>query len=451
MGRGSFISVRHGLEQRRENTDMLYSAGASAAREGCKGAMKSALRLDRRIKILALLFFALVFAACVSIEPDDFWVYVPEYEPVAELPPEEPPVPPPAEPSFEDYWLAQLTIEEKIGQLLMPRLPWRTTAANEWVQDFMEAVPVGGFILFSDNVVSIAQVQELTEGLQALSRLPLFISTDEEGGRVSRVNRLFDRRIPPAFEIGRQGDPAVAYDAARAIGRQLAMLGINMNFAPVADVWSNPANTVIGNRAFSQDANAAGYMVEAAVLGFAAEGVLSVAKHFPGHGDTNEDSHYQLAFHLHDRERFDEKEALPFIRSIRAGVDGVMIGHISTPAIEGSRAILDWMAPWIESGALPATFSDFWLQDVLRGEMGFDGLIITDALEMRALTDHFTYAQIALGAFLAGADILLIPSDPRRTFNVLLDGYHSGLFDTDRLHQSLRRILRAKEALALEP
>jgi beta-N-acetylhexosaminidase len=288
------------------------------------------------------------------------------------------------------------------------------------------------------------QVQTLTKELQDLSHLPLFIGIDEEGGRVSRVGRLFDSLIPPAYNIGRQGNPALAYDAARTIGSRLVLLGINMNFAPVADIWSNPANTVIGNRAFGRDLNIVGDMVEAAVKGFTAEGVLSVIKHFPGHGDTNEDSHFQLAFYYHNRERFDQMEVVPFIRGIQAGTDGVMIGHISTPAFQYSRQLKSWMAPWIESGKLPATFSDFWLQEVLRNEMGFDGLIITDSLQMKALTDHFTSAQIVVGAFLAGSDILLMPANPHTAFQALLDAYHSGLFDEERLNQSVRRILQAK-------
>jgi len=414
------------------------------------------------MKFFALLLFALFLVACATVDPVDDPVRVVYDPPPRDYPEEEPPVypvppdlppdlpPEPPEPSFEDYWLARLTLEEKIGQLIMIRLPWQTTAVNAGVRDLIEAVPVGGVILFADNVASIRQLQTLTEDLQALVCLPMFIATDEEGGRVSRIGRLFTPPVPPAFDIGRRGDPAAAYTAAQTIGRRLATLGINMNFAPVADIWSNPANTVIGNRAFGRDLETVGDMVEASVRGFASGGVLSVVKHFPGHGDTYEDSHYQLAFHPHGRERFDEMEAVPFLRGIRAGSDGVMIGHISTPAFEENRSLLYWMAPWVESGALPATFSDFWLQDVLRGEMGFDGLIITDALDMRALSDHFTCAQIALGAFLAGADILLMPINPRQAFQALLDGYHSGLFDLHRLHQSLRRILRAKQALYVQ-
>jgi len=344
-----------------------------------------------------------------------------------------------------EYQLSQLTIEEKIGQLFMLRLPWQTLYVNEAVENLFEAIPMGGVILFADNVASARQVLNLTTELQEFSHLPLLIATDEEGGRVSRAGRLFSSgATPSAYEIGQSLYPeSQAFETGLYIGQELTMLGINMNFAPVADIWSNPENTVIGNRAFGQTADAVAPLVEAMVNGLHEGGVMAVVKHFPGHGDTYEDSHFQLAVHRHDLELWQNSEALPFISGINADANGVMMGHIATPEIRGHRAVLDWMQPWIDSDNLPATFSDFW-HNTLRNELYFDGLIITDALEMRALTDHFTCGQIALGAFLAGADILLIPTNPREAFQALLHGYETGLFDEERLNESVRRILRAK-------
>ena len=357
--------------------------------------------------------------------------------------------------SFADYWLAQLSLEEKIGQLIMPRLPWQTTEMTPQLEAWLAQAPFGGFILFSDNVQTIEQVQQLTRDLQAQAVIPLFISTDEEGGRVSRVGRLFDNDPDePSFDF--RGFISVRYPyisgmyqyaAGWITAERLTKLGINMNFAPVADIWSNPANTVIGDRAFGNTAEEAIVGVVATVNGLQEGGVFATLKHFPGHGDTYEDSHYQLAFHNHDINRFWEKEALTFIAGIEAGVAAVMTGHISTPNIMGHQALLPWMQPWIDSGNLPATFSSFWLQDILRGQIGFNGLIITDGLEMRALTDHFTCGQIALGSFLAGADILLIPANPLEAFDALIEGYHTGLFTRERLNESVRRILEFKESL----
>ena len=350
---------------------------------------------------------------------------------------------------FVEYWLQNLTLEEKIAQLIMPRLPWQTTSVNTGLETWLSTIPFGGFILFGDNVQSVEQVQALTEALQAQARLPLLISTDEEGGRVSRVGRLFDGgATTAAFEIGQANDLNFAHETGRQNAERLQTLGINMNFAPVADIWSNPANAVIGNRAFGHTALEVSPSVAATVQGLQNGGVFATLKHFPGHGDTYEDSHYQLAFHNHGIDRFWEVEVLPFISGIEAGVTAIMTGHISTPQISEHTAVLPWMEQWIESGNLPATFSSFWLQDILRGELGFEGLIITDGLEMRALTDHFTCGQIAMGAFLAGADILLIPANPAKAFQALLDGYHNGYFDMARLNRSVKRILQVKEGLS---
>ena len=349
-----------------------------------------------------------------------------------------------------EAWIASLSLREKIGQLIMPRLPWQTTQVTPAIASWFADYPVGGIILFADNVDSIQQVQALTADLQAASYHPLFISTDEEGGRVSRVGRLFaddDFAVLPAYEIGRYYAAAMAYMTGQVIGQRLIYLGINMNFAPVADVWTNPANTVIGNRSFGSDPDVAGHFVATTVRGLNSAGVLSTLKHFPGHGDTYEDSHYLLAVYPHDRERFDRVEVVPFINGIEAGAHAVMMGHIATPQLQNAAAPLYWMEPWLASGTLPATFSDFWVQDVLRGEMGFEGLVITDALEMRALSDHFTPQQIAVGAFVAGADILLIPTNVPATFDALIEAYHDGVFDTERLHESLRRIFWAHRAV----
>jgi len=408
------------------------------------------------IKLLGVILFALLLAACANctesiLDDEPPIIYTPQI--IEETPPPvisyepEPILEPEPEISFVDYWLEQLTLEEKIGQLIMPRLPWQTTEVNARLEPWLESIPFGGFILFSDNVQSIEQVQALTASLQAQARLPLLISTDEEGGRVSRVGRLFDGgATPPAFEIGRMS-LHYAYDIAMINAERLQLLGINMNLAPVADIWSNPENAVIGNRAFGNTADTVASRVADTVRGLQDSGIFATLKHFPGHGDTYEDSHYQLAFHNHDINRFWAQEALPFISGIEAGVTAVMPGHISTPQVGGHSALLPWMQPWIDSGNLPVTFSDFWLQTILRGEMGFEGLIITDGLEMRALTDHFTCGQIALGAFLAGADILLIPANPAEAFQALLDGYHNGYFDMERLNESVRRILLLKELL----
>ncbi|MCL2199932.1 MAG: glycoside hydrolase family 3 protein [Defluviitaleaceae bacterium] len=327
-----------------------------------------------------------------------------------------------------EYLLSQMTVEEKIGQLFMLRLPWQSLYVNAGTLALFEAIPMGGVIIFGDNVASREQLTALTSDLQELSRLPLLIAIDEEGGRVSRAGRLFaDGVTPSAYEIGAALYPSVAaFETGLLIGRELVQLGFNMNFAPVADIWSNPANEVIGRRAFGRDAEVVVPLVEAFTLGLHEGGVMAVAKHFPGHGDTYEDSHYALAVFHGDWTRWQMLEGMPFASGINAGVYGVMMGHIATPEITGDY--------------LPATLSNFWHM-TLR-DMGFDGLIITDALEMRALTDHFTCGQIATMAFLAGADILLMPHREQQAFDAMLQAFEDGIFTEARLDESVRRILR---------
>jgi beta-N-acetylhexosaminidase len=353
-------------------------------------------------------------------------------------------------------WLKNLTIEEKIGQLIICRLPGGATTVTGAVQDLYEKCHLGGFILFSENIQSIEQVQSLNSGLQAMAdaaqsagpAIPLFIGTDEEGGRVSRIGKLYSDTSRTAFSLGQTGDPDEVYKYMYATGEKLISLGINIDFAPVADIWSNNANTIIGNRAYGRDPETAALMTAAAVRGLKDAGVLSVVKHFPGHGDTAEDSHLSIAVYNYDKERFDQFESVPFTHGIAAGTDGVMAGHIAAPKLTlGEWPVLEWMEPWLTRGRLPAVFSARLLTDILRGEMGFDGLIITDALEMGALTSAFTDEQITLGAFLAGADILLIPRNPATAHETLLNAYHEGLFADERLELSIRRILRAKAGI----
>jgi len=327
-----------------------------------------------------------------------------------------------------DEFITGMNINEKIGQLFIVRMP-NMNQAERLIRNYH----IGGFILFGSDVSSIEQVQNLTSHLQGMSNIPLFIAVDEEGGRVSRVGRLFPERSGSAFSIGQTGKPQNAYDAYYGIGTKLRYLGFNMNFAPVADVWSNPANTVIGDRSFGTEPELVAEMVAAAVKGLQSADILAVIKHFPGHGDTYEDSHYSRTFYHHDRARFDAIEAVPFKRGIEAGAEGVMMGHIITPQM------------LTETPHLPATFSSYFMEQILREEMGFGGLIITDALDMRALSRYYSQEEIVLNAFINGADILLMPDNPSVAVNAMVEAFNNGYFTEERLHESLRRILTHKK------
>jgi beta-N-acetylhexosaminidase len=321
----------------------------------------------------------------------------------------------------------ELSLEEKVGQLFNVRL-------NEEDLDVVSRLHLGGVTLFAENVQSSSQVRKLTESLQSRAQIPLLISIDEEGGRVSRLNKLGGGYVS-AYSIGKGKDPQKAYDQSKRAGKELKSLGFNMDFAPVADIWSNPANSVIGDRAYGTTPEEVSPMVQAAVKGFADAGILSVIKHFPGHGDTAEDSHLERAVFKHDLERLESFELLPFKAGIEAGTDGVMVGHIAMPEITGSYA--------------PADFLPEAMNGILREKLGFKGLIITDALDMGGITEEFGSAEAALRAFEAGADILLLPSNPDAAYKAVLEACKSKESMRKRLDESVERILAAKRKLGL--
>jgi beta-N-acetylhexosaminidase len=233
----------------------------------------------------------------------------------------------------------------------------------------------------------------MNDELQSLARLPLFIATDQEGGNVARLRSPFTT-IPSGKIIGDTGDPFLAHEAARVTGAELRHIGINTNFAPIADVNSNPANPVIGHRSFSHDARIAAMMVAEQVRGYLAGGVFSCAKHFPGHGDTSVDSHHDLPTLPFSLTEMEARELIPFRAAIQAGVPMVMTAHILFPALEPD--------------GLPATMSHAILTGLLRERLGFNGLIVTDCLEMKAVSQGWGTARGAVLAAKAGADMLLV-------------------------------------------
>jgi len=292
--------------------------------------------------------------------------------------------------------IASMPLEARIGQLFVPAIVYDAAGApveavTPEIADFMRSLQPGGVILFGPNLNSPDQTRELIRGLQEISDLPLFIAIDQEGGLVDRLSSndsMGAIPIPSARRVGATGDEDLAYELARVVARELRSLGINMNMAPVADVMTNPDNPVIGSRAFGTTPELVATMVQATVRGYADEGIISVLKHFPGHGDTFEDTHYSSAVVLHDRERLEQIELVPFTAGISAGADAVLSGHMSVPALQGDN--------------LPATFSSVILTDLLRGELGFEGVIITDALIMGSLVHYYPESQVCRRAFMAG-------------------------------------------------
>ena len=334
--------------------------------------------------------------------------------------------------------LENMTLDEKIGQLFIVSLrSFKETepvlTADEKVKSGIEKYKIGGVILFAENIKSIPQTAGLTEALQKCSEIPLFIAVDEEGGKVSRITKSAEMHatvFPDNSVIGETKNPELAKQVASAIAREISSLGFNMNFAPVADINTNPENPVIGTRSYGSSAEEVSLMVAAAVDGIQSHPVSAVLKHFPGHGDTGSDTHYGAASVSHTKERLLSTELLPFIAGIQNGADGVMTAHILTPEIHGEN--------------VPATLKPEILTGILRNELGFDGLIITDALNMGAITKHFSSDEAAVKAVLAGADILLMPENLDLAISGIKKACNDGLIPVDRIDESVERILRIK-------
>ena len=331
-----------------------------------------------------------------------------------------------------EYIIDNMSLEEKIGQMFFCAFRRDNNGAgitqiNQDIINILDNYYIGGVILFSENIASAQQVINYINDLQAASALPLFISIDEEGGRVSRTGSLDLPRISAALETVSTHS---AYANAQTIANYLVPLGFNINFAPVADVFTNPENSVIGDRAYSREPEQAAELVKYAVTGMLDNFMIPTLKHFPGHGDTSTDSHFGAA--ATDKTLTDllSCELIPFKSGIVAGAPFIMTGHISTPNITGDNE--------------PALFSSYLLQDILRGELGFEGVIITDALDMGAVTRYYSAEQTAVKSVLAGVDMLLMPSDFEQAYNGLVQAVRSGDIKESRIDESVRRILSVK-------
>lgn len=330
--------------------------------------------------------------------------------------------------------LAKMTLREKVYQMFVVFPSAVTgvpvvTAAGETTKKALEQYPVGGFIYDKTNMVSKEQVKTMLANVQTYSRIPLILTCDEEGGRVNRLMQTVGTtRVDAMLSYKDQGE-SVAEDNARTIATDLVSCGFNMDLAPVADVWSNPDNKVIGDRAYSDDFNQAAELVSAAVKGFKEGGVACTLKHFPGHGDTSADSHYGSVYVYKSLDELRSHELVPFQAGIDAGADAVMIGHLIIADVDSE----------------PALFSYQLVTQLLRQEMGFEGVVITDSLQMQAMTDHYGSGEIAVKAVKAGVDVLLCPEDLEEAADALIRAVESGEISQERIDESVRRILTLKK------
>ena len=335
--------------------------------------------------------------------------------------------------------ISKMTLEEKIGQLLF--IAYRKDANDKnvlkmdsYLADILKRYKPGGFVLFSENLDSIDQTVSLIQGIQTQSAIPLFISIDEEGGIVTRLNKaplLHSTIMPEAFTIGLTNKPEDAYAGAQVIAEELLSLGFNMDFAPVADIFTNPENKVIGKRAYGTEPVLAAAMVKEAVKGFCDQNIIPVLKHFPGHGDTVADTHTGAAAVQHDMDRLMTTELVPFKEGIEAGADAVMVAHI--------------LLPNVTKEPVPASLSEEIVTGILRNKLGFDGVVVTDALEMSAISSYYSDEEAAVKAVQAGVDMLLMPVSVEKTYMALLTAVHNGNLTEERIDESVRRILLLKD------
>ena len=326
-----------------------------------------------------------------------------------------------------------MTLREKIYQMMIvtpSQITGVTTviAADSGMQSALAQHPVGGLFYNAANMQSQEQIAAMLSDTQSYCEIPVLTMCDEEGGVVSRLMKTVGTTwVGSMLDYESQGTE-IARQNAQTIALDMAKLGFNLDLAPVADVWSNPSNTVIAERAYSTDFNTAAMLIPSAVEGFHQGGVACTLKHFPGHGDTAEDSHYSTAIVNKSLDELRMNELLPFQAGIDAGADAVMMGHLTLPQIDEQ----------------PALFSYAIVTDLLRVEMGFQGVVMTDALEMAAIADYYSSAITAVKAVSAGVDMLLVPVNLTDSVNALENAVNNGTITEERIDRSVARILALK-------
>ncbi|MEH7502707.1 beta-N-acetylhexosaminidase [Neobacillus drentensis] len=340
--------------------------------------------------------------------------------------------------------IEHMSMEEKVGQMLMPDFRnWNgknVTVMNDEIAKLVKDYHLGGVILFRENTVTADQTTKLVSAYQeAAEKYGLMISIDQEGGIVTRLQTGTD--LPGNMALGATRSEELAEKVGRTIGEELNALGINMNFGPVLDVNNNPDNPVIGVRSFGEDPELVAKLGNAYIKGLHETGTAATAKHFPGHGDTAVDSHVGLPSVPHDLDRLKKVELYPFQQAMDAGIDAIMSAHVTFPKIDDTKAISKKDGTEV---SVPGTLSHKILTGLMREEMGFKGVIVTDAMNMGAIADHFGSVDAAIRAVKAGADVLLMPVGIQAVAKGLYDSVNTGDISEDRLEQSVERILTLK-------
>ncbi|BBF45449.1 beta-hexosaminidase [Lachnospiraceae bacterium KM106-2] len=338
--------------------------------------------------------------------------------------------------------LDSMTLEEKIGQLFVVNLELLDHSKGDFYEhrkstqtmiDNLKKYNVGGITLFSRNIEKRAQTKQLISDLQGASLIPLYVTVDEEGGEVSRIasNTNMKTTMFPTMEVvGASKDASYAKEIGSTIGEEIRQLGFNVDFAPVADVKTNELNTEIGSRAFGAEPSLVSKMVTNVVKGLQSQGVSATLKHFPGQGNTDGDSHDGAVNLENDLDHFREVEAAPFEEGIKAGADFVMVSHVSISKVT--------------EDSVPASLSSVVITDMLRKELGFNGVVITDAMNMKSITNYYNSSQAAVMALKAGADIILMPDNFEEAYNGILQAVQNGEISQSKIDDAVKRILTVK-------
>ena len=331
-----------------------------------------------------------------------------------------------------NFIVENMTVDEKIGQMIMISTDY--TSFNQNLNDQLDDIKPGGVILFSQNIKSEEQLIKFIADLQDNVTIPLFIGVDEEGGRVERFNSIAESplsQLPSMLDLGNTLDSQLSYQVGQAIASELSYYGVNLNFAPVLDVYSNSNNTVIGNRAFGTTSSQVIKMALPLARGLKSNNIIPVIKHFPGHGDTSEDSHVELPVIRKNLNELKELELQPFQAAINSGVDdAIMVAHIAYPEITGSM--------------VPATLSSLIITDILREDMQFDGVIFTDSIIMKALSTNYTMSEIAVLGVNAGIDVFIAQNKGLELFDSIKTGVDTGNIEEITIDVAVKRVLKLK-------
>lgn len=335
-----------------------------------------------------------------------------------------------------DACISEMSLEDKVAGLFIVTPEALTgvdkaVRAGDGTKEALEKYPVGGLIYFKQNIQSKDQITQMLANTVSMSKYPIFLAVDEEGAKVARVADALElEKVYSAADMGAAGDANNAYNTYKEIGTYLTEYGFNLNFAPVADVLTNPDNKAIGERSFGSDPAVVSAMVASSVTALEEVGVTACMKHFPGQGDADGDTHKGLASSDRTLEEIKETELKPFAAGMEAGAQMIMVGHFTVPAIDEDNT--------------PASLSKKVITDLLREEMGYNGVVITDALNMSAISEYYDSSQACIMAFKAGADMVLMPEDFEAAYEDVLAAVKDGTISEARINDSLRRVYRIK-------